>query len=128
MKLEEKQAKAKELSLAVASRIYHYKWIAASVGITEDTLKNYRDADKEFSDKLEVERSRFIENNMRKARPEFLLESADREIFGAKSKIEVEQRDPITLMIKKFGLDNIEGGEDDRENDGDVQESSPEHA
>jgi len=40
----------------------------------------------------------------------------------------VELRDPITLMIKKFGLDNIEGGEDDRENDGDVQESSPEHA
>jgi hypothetical protein len=129
--LAEKQAKIKELAVAVASRIYHYKWIAASVGISEKTIIEWRKADPNFESQLDQARAEFIDKNMKKARPEFLLESADRDIFGQKAKIEVEQRDPITLMIKKFGLDNIEkseGGKDDGQNDGDVPVSSPENA
>ena len=38
MSLAEKQAEQKQLAIAVASSIYHYKWIAASVGISEDAL------------------------------------------------------------------------------------------
>lgn len=131
MSLAEKQAKIKELAVAVASRIYHYKWIAASVGISEKTIIEWRKADPNFESQLDQARAEFIDKNMKKARPEFLLESADRDIFGQKAKIEVEQRDPITLMIKKFGLDNIEkseGGKDDGQNDGDVPVSSPENA
>jgi hypothetical protein len=48
-KVAVRQAEQKTLAIAVATSIYHYKWIAASVGITEDALKIWRDNDKDFS-------------------------------------------------------------------------------
>lgn len=113
MSLAEKQAKQKELALGLAPTIFHYKWIARGAGITDDTLKKFRDEDPEFSEQLELERTRFIDKNMKRARPEFLLESADREIFGAKAKLEIGTTNPIRMMVEKFGLDKIEGGNDD---------------
>ena len=126
-KLADKPLTKKEAAIGVAASIYHYKWIAHSIGVSEDTLKRMRDDDPEFADRLNQERARFIDKNMRKARPEFLLESADREIFGARAKIELDTTNPIRMMVEKFGLDKIEGG-DDGKDDGDVQVSSPEDA
>jgi hypothetical protein len=102
MSLAEKQAEQKQLAIAVASSIYHYKWIAASVGISEDALKIWRDSDKDFSDRLNQERSRFINKNMRKARPDFLLETADRETFGRKQEVAVTGN-AIQAIIDKYG-------------------------
>lgn len=79
----------KELILNSARVVYHYKWIAASVGIDEKTLQRWREADPDFDDQLNQARSDFINKNMRKAKPEFLLETADREIFGRKEQVNV---------------------------------------
>jgi hypothetical protein len=101
-KVAVRQAEQKTLAIAVATSIYHYKWIAASVGITEDALKIWRDNDKDFSDRLEQSRSQFINKNMRKARPDFLLETADRETFGRKQEVAVTGN-AIQAIIDKYG-------------------------
>jgi len=101
-KVAVRQAEQKTLAIAVATSIYHYKWIAASVGITEDALKIWRDTDKDFSDRLEQARSQFINKNMRKARPDFLLETADRETFGKKQEVAVTGN-AIQAIIDKYG-------------------------
>jgi len=122
-KVAERQAEQKKLALAVATSIYHYKWIAASVGITEDALKMWRDADKEFSDNLEQSRSQFINKNMRKAKPDFLLETADREIFGRKQDI-TSNGQSINIIVDgayarqpKFRVDNETSATDDMAED-----------
>ena len=101
-KVAVRQAEQKTLAIAVAISIYHYKWIAASVGITEDALKIWRDTDKDFSDRLDQARSQFINKNMRKARPDFLLETADRETFGRKQEVAVTGN-AIQAIIDKYG-------------------------
>jgi len=45
---EEKIALTKKEALIHAEVFYKYKLIAKATGIDEDTLKNYRDDDKEF--------------------------------------------------------------------------------
>jgi hypothetical protein len=101
-KVAVRQAEQKTLAIAVATSIYHYKWIAASVGITEDALKIWRDTDKDFSYRLDQARSQFINKNMRKARPDFLLETADRETFGKKQEVAVTGN-AIQAIIDKYG-------------------------
>ena len=102
MSLAEKQAETKKLAIAVATSIYHYKWIAASVGISERTLLDWRTDDKDFCDRLDQARAEFINKNMRKARPDFLLETADRETFGRKQEVAVTGN-AIQAIIDKYG-------------------------
>ena len=102
MSLAEKQAETKKLAIAVATSIYHYKWIAASVGIAERTLLDWRTDDKDFCDRLDQARAEFINKNMRKARPDFLLETADRETFGRKQEVAVTGN-AIQAIIDKYG-------------------------
>ena len=127
MSLAEKQAKTKELAVSVAERIYHYKWVAASVGIGEKTMIEWRKADPDFDSRLDQARAVFISNNMRKARPEFLLESADRATFGQKAQLEMSSGDsPIQVLLKAYGIDPIkisEGESDDRKDDGALPEA-----
>ena len=80
--ITDKKELTKNAALQIASSLYHYKWIAAAVMISEDTMKRYRDEDKEFADRLDQERARFIASNMKKARADFLLQTADRATFG----------------------------------------------
>lgn len=89
MSLAEKQAEQKKLAVAVATSIYHYKWIAASVGIHTNTLMNWLKEDPDFCEQLDQSRATFIRNNMRKAKPDFLLQTADRETFAQKQEIEL---------------------------------------
>jgi hypothetical protein len=102
MSLAEKQAEQKQLAIAVATSIYHYKWIAASVGIDEKTLQRFRENDADFDGKLDQARADFINKNMRKARPDFLLETADRETFGRKQEVAVTGN-AIQAIIDKYG-------------------------
>lgn len=124
MSLAEKHAKQKELALAVATSIYHYKWIAASIGISERTLENWRKDDKEFCDRLDQARAEFINKNMRKAKPDFLLQTADRETFGLKQEVELKGN-IVQDILKGYGL---KGESDDRKIDDSINGSSQDQA
>lgn len=122
-KVEERQTELKKRAIEVAPQIYHYKWIAASIGIDEKTLQRYREADPDFDGQLNQARSDFISRNMRKAKPDFLLQTADRETFGERKKLDVSI-DPVSKILEGYGLIKdgklIEGELDDRQDDGAV--------
>ncbi len=86
--LEEKQAQQKKACIVQGEFLYHYRLISRSVGISEDTLKIWRDNDTEFSEQLEQSRVRFIDKHMKQARPEFLLERLEPEIFKERKEVE----------------------------------------
>lgn len=88
MSLEEKQALLKKEALIHAESFYHYKLIGRATGITDETLKKYRDEDEEFSQRLEQARSRFLNKKMKNAKPEFLLERLEPEIFKERKEWE----------------------------------------
>jgi hypothetical protein len=101
-KVAARQAEQKTLAIAVATSIYHYKWIAASIGIHETTIHDWLKDDKDFASQLDQARASFINKNMRKARPDFLLETADRETFGRKQEVAVTGN-AIQAIIDKYG-------------------------
>lgn len=110
-------AQKKELAVNAAEILYHYKLIARSVGVTDDTLKHYRDKDPDFSERLEQGRVRFLEKHMRKSKPEFLLERMEKEIFSQKLEV-VNDRDPVEEILKAYGL--MKEGGNDRQVDGTI--------
>lgn len=126
----DKKAFAKQAAVGIASNLFHYRWIAAAVGITEDTLKNYRDEDKEFSEQLDQARAQFIAKNVKKARPEFLLQTADRATFGEQKKVIIE--DSMDRLLEAYGVTQdgklIEEGGNDLKIDEPVQSSSQDQA
>lgn len=103
--LEEKQRLTKVEALIHAESFYHYKLIARAAGITDETLKTYRDEDEEFSQQLEQARARFLNKNMRKARPEFLLERLEPEYF--KLRQETEHKGNLGVGISDDQLDQL---------------------
>lgn len=115
-KVAENQAKKKELAVAIAVSIYHYKWIARSAGISERTLDNWRADDPDFCARLEEARAAFINKNMKKARPDFLLETADRETFGRVEKPTVTIN-LVDKLLVEYGIKELSEGEDDRKID-----------
>lgn len=99
-----------------------YKYAAASVRISEDTLKRWRDDDQDFADSLEEARSAYFNIMQGKARPEFLLERLDRDTFRP-PKQEVEHGiDGVSILLEKYGI--IEGQSDDRKDDGALPSAS----
>lgn len=115
----------KERIIQSAEAIFHYKWVAKSVGIDEDTLLKYRKQDKDLSDRLEEARSRFIRDNLKRARPDFKLQTADREIFGDKKEVNVTVN-PVEELLKAYGIKSE--GDDDRQTDEDVPRPSESEA
>jgi hypothetical protein len=87
--LQEKQARLKKSALINAEIFYHYELIARATGITDDTLKKYRDTDHEFSEELEKVRTQFIGRNMRRSKPEFLLERLEPKFFKERKETEL---------------------------------------
>lgn len=79
--LQGKIAKSKLLAVAVAEMAHHYKITANSIGYSEDQLKNWRNDDKDFSDSLDQAKSGFLTKLIGEAKPEFLLERLEPEIF-----------------------------------------------
>ena len=92
----------KEQAYKIAPIVFHYKYIANALGIDEKTLQRYRDANPDFDGQLTKARNDFIRKHMGRAKPEFLLETADREIFGKKQEIAVTG-DAIEAIINKYG-------------------------
>lgn len=64
-----------------------YKYAAKSVGITDDTLKAWRDADKKFSDACEARISEFVRRTVKKTRPEFQLERLLKDDFSQRTEL-----------------------------------------
>lgn len=87
--LPDERVKKKEIVIEYLSKLPVYKWAAKSVGIDEDTLKNWRDEDKDFSDRCEIAKSEAVEKFGRRATPDFMLSSIDPETFSKKDKLDV---------------------------------------
>ncbi len=83
--LEEKIAIAKEHAVVWAEQLYHYKLVARAVGYTDETIKDWRDADPEFSHQIQEARTRFLHTRITAAKPEFVLERLEPEIFKDRS-------------------------------------------
>jgi hypothetical protein len=93
--LSEKQTRLKESAILWAESLYTYKLISRAIGVTEDTLKTWREEDKDFSDRLEGFRIKFLNKNMKRAKPEFLLERLAHEDFKERKETEILLPRPI---------------------------------
>lgn len=98
MTLEEKQAILKTQALIHAESMYHYKLIARATGITDETLKAYRDDDPDFSQQLEQARTRFLNKRMKVAKPEFLLERLEPELFKQRTEQELNHNGEVSFI------------------------------
>lgn len=97
----EKREKQRADAIIWAENLYAYKLVARAVGLTEETLIDWRKKDKDFSDQLEVARTRFLNKQVRKAKPEFLLERLEPEQF--KQRMDVTSGDkPMTTALVEF--------------------------
>jgi len=108
-------ATLKMVAVASAEAVYHYRLVARSIGRDEDTLIEWRKKDPEFSERLEEARFRFINKQVRKSKPEFLLERLEPEIF--------KQRSESDLYVKELpkpilgGLSQAKDGDALQRND-----------
>ena len=104
--------------------------------INPDTLYAYQKEHPEFSERKEALKERpilqarqkvvqEIQNDVKNA--QWYLERKRKDEFSVRTELGGDGQNPIRMMIEKFGLDKIEG-ENDREDDGDVQISSPEQS
>lgn len=104
---------------AAAEAVFHYKYIAKLCGISHDALEDYRKLDEDLAFRLDQARARFIRNNMRKAKPEFLLQTSDRDVFGDRRTIVIEN--PQAILLEAYGVTEggklIGEGEDDTKAD-----------
>jgi len=90
-------------------------------------LQRWREADPDFDGQLNQARSDFINKNMRKAKPEFLLETADREIFGRKEQVNVslDFRDKVIATYGEIEEGKINEVPRPNEIEGNSSQSSP---
>jgi hypothetical protein len=90
LKLTKEQKKVAVLAYLEFAPIY--KYAAMSIGITDETLKTWRDEDPEFSQQCEAKVSEFVHKTVRRTKPEFQLErmlrdfSPRTELTGAEGK------------------------------------------
>ena len=112
-KHDEKVAKAKHDALIWAENLYHYKLIARGAGVTDDTLKKYRDDDLIFSEQLEQARIRFINKKIRMSKPEFLLERLEPDLFKQKNETNINIHLP-TPILGGTSIKKIEGNNDQK--------------
>lgn len=96
--LAEKQFRIKESAIIWAESLYAYKLICRAIGITEETMIKWRKDDQDFSDRLEMSRVKFLNRNMRKAKPEFLLERLELEHFKQRTESDVRVELPSPIL------------------------------
>lgn len=102
----------KEDAIREAELVYFYKTTAQLIGVSEDTLKRMRDADTVFADRLDQARARFIRRQEEKAKPEFLLERTERELFAPPAqKVKVEHENILKVILEEYGLGGKSVGE-----------------
>lgn len=97
-------ARLKKDAILVAENLWYYKLIARSVGRDEETLINWRKSDPDFSNKLEIARTKFIDKQMGKAKPDFLLERTERELFAPPAQQVKLEGNIVEQILEGYGL------------------------
>lgn len=109
-------AEKKERAIAYFREVPVFRYTAMHIGVDEDTLLLWRKADSEFSEQLDLAKSEWVTERVKKVKPDFALERLEREIFSPpKQQTEISGgEDPIKIILGKYGLP---GGLDDRKDD-----------
>ena len=112
---QQRKAAQKESALLLAEHVYAYKLIARGVGsdgkchyaasITDDTLAAWRKNDKDFSVELEKSRNLFLQKRIKLARPEFLLERLEPELFKERKDITSGDKPIPSALVEFIGDD-----------------------
>lgn len=97
--IAKKQAK-QSIVIEYLRKLPIYKWAAAAAGISEDTLRNWRDDDEVFSALCETAKAEAIEKLGRRATPDFMLKNVDPQTFKDKKEMEVSG-DPLIIIKSK---------------------------
>lgn len=80
-KLDKNKEKKAQYVLYLES-VPKHKFACMAIGITDQTSINWRKEDPEFLRQCEAAISKFVDKNLKKAKPEFQLERLLREDFG----------------------------------------------
>ena len=105
-------------------------------GINPESLYKYQREHPEFTERKEAlkespilrARETVVKSLDDPKNAQWYLERKKKDEFSQRSEITGDNQNPIRMMVEKFGLDKIEGGNDDGKDDGDVQVSSPENS
>lgn len=83
-----------------------YRYAALYVGISEDTLARWRQADTDFAERLDQARAQWVRKRVSKAKVEFALERMESEVFGQKAELSVTGgENPINVLLQAYGID-----------------------
>lgn len=96
--LREEIATLKRVAIASAEAVYHYRLISRSISRSEDTLADWRKDDPEFSRELEEARFRFLNKQVKRAKPEFLLERLEPDVFKQRTETKFDG-DGVTQLV-----------------------------
>lgn len=102
--------------LAVVSYLEYapvYKFAAMSVGISEDTLKNWRDEDQEFADQCKSKIAEFVKRTVKRTRPEFQLERLLRDDFAQRQELTGKEGKDLPAPILG-GVSNVHTDNSDK--------------
>ncbi len=94
-RVEERMAEQKAKAIEYYEAMPVYKYAAAFAGVSEDTLRIWRETDPAFSADLQKAKAEFIRKHGKKAKSEFLLERLDKENFRESKEVEVTVPQPI---------------------------------
>lgn len=112
--LHEEIKTLKAVAIASAEAVYHYRLISRSINRDEDTLIKWRKDDPEFSERLEEARFRFINKQVRKSKPEFLLERLEPDVF--KQRTEQDNTGEITHKWDELSDEQLDQAIEARKN------------
>lgn len=96
LKLTKEQKKVAILSYLEFAPIY--KYAAKSVGITDETLKAWRDEDETFSHECEARIAEFVQRTVKRTKPEFQLERLLKNDFAERKELSGPEGKPIPLL------------------------------
>lgn len=93
---DEEKIVCKDHIVEYLKRFPFYKWAAKSVAIDDETLKNWRDADDDFSHRVEIARAEGIKYFGGRATPDLILKSADPQTFKEQKEFNVNVTSQMT--------------------------------
>lgn len=100
--IEDERKIKKELVIEFLGKNPFYRHAAWSVGISEDTLRNWRDEDIDFSACCEAKRAENLTKRVNRASNEFILTHADPETFNIAKKLE----NTVNISIVDYGAED----------------------
>lgn len=84
-------AKLKDKYIEYYGSLPVQRYAALSIGRNEDTIIRWRKEDADFAERVQMAHAQWALETFKKAKPEFVLERLEKEIFSAKQTMVVEQ-------------------------------------